>query len=130
MHYQMCIGNSGMNCFNSSYGKNIACWRSAEFVRSVAGSYSNRQSLDTALEKLNRCCADQQLSARDIAQRLDEVSRQSLFLPLFEEVSRSNTVPNFESLFEQLGVDISGAQLQLRNSAEQLAIREGIGRQM
>ena len=91
---------------------------------------NNRQSLDTALEQLNRCCAEQELSARDIAQRLDEVSGQNLFLPLFEEVSRSHAVPDFETLFEQLGVDIAGDRVRLLNSAEQLAIRDGIGRQM
>ncbi|MCZ6828903.1 MAG: hypothetical protein O7F73_04845 [Gammaproteobacteria bacterium] len=91
---------------------------------------NNRQSLDTALEQLNRCCAEQRLSARDIALRLDEVNEQELFLPLFVEVSNSYAVPEFETLFKQLGIDIVGNGVRLRNSAEQLAIRDGIGRQM
>jgi predicted metalloprotease with PDZ domain len=91
---------------------------------------NNQQSLDTALEQLNRCCAEQQLSARDIARQLDKVSGQELFLPLFIEVSSSYAVPEFETLFNKLGVEVVGDTVLLRDSAEELAIREGIGRQM
>jgi hypothetical protein len=91
---------------------------------------NNRQSLDTALEQLNRCCAEQRLSAREIARQLDEVSKQDLFLPLFEAVSSSRAVPEFETLFEKLGIEVVGDGVVLRNSAQELAIRQGIGRQM
>ena len=90
----------------------------------------NRQSLDTVLGQLNRCCAEQYLSARDIARQLDKLSGQNLFLPLYEQVSSSYAVPEFETLFDQLGISIVDEQVGLLNSAEELAIRDGIGRQM
>jgi hypothetical protein len=63
-----------------------------------------RQSLDTALGALNACCAELNLSARDIARRLDELSGQAVFLPLFDEVSSSRQMPEFAGHFASLGI--------------------------
>ena len=90
----------------------------------------NVESLDSALEKLNRCCAERQLSAFDVARRLDQLTQQTVFVPLFKEVSASRAVPDFESLFEKLGIDIVAEQAKLRNSATDAAIRRSISRQM
>jgi hypothetical protein len=90
----------------------------------------NEQSLDTVLDRLNHCCAEESLSAREIAQQLDRLSEQHLFQPLFDKVTASQAVPPFEPLFSQLGVEVANDRVLLLESADELAIRDAIGRQM
>ncbi len=76
---------------------------------------NGQQSLDTALERLNRCCSEQTLSAREIAARLDQLTGQELFVPLFRRVARSRDLPDFESLYGELGIELSAGQVRLRD---------------
>ena len=87
------------------------------------------QSLDTALALLNHCCADSKLSARDIASRLDQLTGQTLFLPLFDDVASSRAIPDYQALFVELGITIENKTVQLSKTVPPNSIREGISRQ-
>jgi hypothetical protein len=68
-------------------------------------------SLDMALEKLNRCCADRKMSVLEIVRKLDSLTGLTLFYPLYEEARASTRVPDYEQLFTNLGISVhkSGA---------------------
>ncbi len=84
------------------------------------------QSLDTALEQLNRCCADREMSAQAIAVKLDELTGQELFVPLFEQVSASRELPDFETLYAELGIELKAGTVVLQNQHPGTQLRQGI----
>ena len=86
-------------------------------------------SLDAALQGLNSCCADKALSARQIAGRLDRLSGQAVFNRLFEQVSSSKALPNFESLFKELGIEVRGNIVHLDELHPNAALRRSIAGQ-
>jgi hypothetical protein len=61
-------------------------------------------SLDQALKQLRTCCMRQELSAREITQKLDFLNGTSLFFPLFKQYSKSHYMPEYTPLLNQLGV--------------------------
>jgi hypothetical protein len=87
-----------------------------------------RQSLDTALGALNDCCADLKLSARDIARRLDAITGQAIFIPLFEDVAGSLALPAFEGQFASLGIRVSNGRVSLDETHESAPLRSGFAR--
>ena len=87
---------------------------------------ANRQSLDTALEQLNRCCSEKKLSAVAIAQRLDRLTGQELFVPLFRRVSGSRELPDFEHLYQELGIDLRDGKVKLRKDHPGRPIRQAM----
>lgn len=84
-----------------------------------------RKSLDTALQQLNICCREQILSARQIASRLDTLSGESVFLPLFNEVSDSRALPEFETLYRELGISVHRGRVSLDEDHAKAALRRG-----
>jgi len=87
-----------------------------------------KNSLDTVLARLNRCCADQFLSARDIAAKLDQFSGSDIFITGFDAMASSKEIPEFDSLFESLGMTIKGHQISLNDKsidADKQQLREG-----
>jgi hypothetical protein len=89
---------------------------------------NSTQSLDTALALLNACCADRAMSARQMAARLDQLTGEELFLPLFEKVAASQDIPAFETLFAELSMRIENDQVILDAGPDGVSIREGICR--
>ena len=89
---------------------------------------NSAQSLDTALAQLNACCADRSMSARAMAARLDQLTGQELFLPLFEKVAASQDMPAFDTLFAELGLRIENDRVTLEGDPARVAIRQGICR--
>jgi hypothetical protein len=85
-----------------------------------------KMSLDRALGKLNACCADQPLSARQIARKLDQLNDLDLFEPLFDETRDSTSMPEFETLFHDLAIEISAERVSLRNGTEAARLRSGM----
>lgn len=85
-----------------------------------------RQSLDQALAALNRCCADQQLSVPRIVARLDELNRLVLFETLYAEAAASTRVPDFESLFAILGIDVVDGEVRLQQAGPGARLRRQI----
>ena len=84
-----------------------------------------KQSLDTALHALNACCGDRELSSREIARRLDALTGESVFVPLFRKVADSHALPPFERQFASLGITIIGGRVILDETHEQAALRQG-----
>lgn len=64
-------------------------------------------SLDTALEKLNRCCANQTMSGDQIAGKLDELSQTLIFRPLYYHTRESFELRPFDKLFASLGITVN-----------------------
>ena len=84
-----------------------------------------RESLDTALRALNDCCAERKLSARQIARRLDDITGETIFVPLFEDVAESRALPPFEDQFASLGIRIGNGRVSLDETHERAALRRG-----
>lgn len=65
-----------------------------------------RQSLDTVLEQLQRCCLapDVGWHAEDLFRRLDELAGGSVFGELFAEQVQSGVFPDLAQLYRELGL--------------------------
>jgi len=85
-----------------------------------------RNSLDKALAKLNQCCSNDPMSAPVIARKLDDLNQVLLFQPLFEQVSASRQVPDFEPIFASMGITISGDKVVLQNEGPGAKLRRQI----
>ena len=85
-----------------------------------------RLSLDKALGKLNRCCADDSLSIPVIVQKLDELNRVMLFQSLYDELVVSREVPPYEPIFSSLGISIEDGRVHLQQQGPGVMIRSGI----
>ena len=85
-----------------------------------------RFGLDDALDALNRCCADERLSALAIARKLDSENRVVLFEPLFRQARQSLTLPDFESLYASLGIKIDNGIATLQAEGPGATLRMGI----
>lgn len=83
-------------------------------------------SLDLALEKLNRCCADQHLSVEQIVNKLDELNQVLMFESLYHQVAASKEGPSFENTFASLGVTIEGKNVVLQQEGPGAELRRQI----
>ena len=86
------------------------------------------QTLDLALEKLNACCADQSMSVPDMVARLDAMNEVDLFSRLYEDARTSTRVPDFESLYAALAIEVSDDQVILSEKGNGAALRAGFAR--
>ena len=83
-------------------------------------------SLDQVLSELNECCGERRLSAWQIARTLDRISGESLFVPLFREISGSYEIPDYRETLRELGVEVANEQVLLSGDATASSIRVGI----
>jgi len=65
-----------------------------------------KQSLDSALAKLQECCFDRERTwrARELLSELDRITGTSVFTDLYREHVLDNEFPDVEYTFEQLGL--------------------------
>ena len=65
-----------------------------------------RQSLDTALAALQRCCFGRERTwqARELFAELDRITGTSVFKDLYREHVEDDKFPDLEYTFEQLGL--------------------------
>jgi len=84
------------------------------------------QSLDTVLAQLNACCADRALSVPEMVRRLDGMIDYPLFQPLYEEITLSKQIPEFESLYQELGIVSDNEQVELVEGHPMTGIRQAI----
>ena len=63
-----------------------------------------KSSLDDVLKQLRYCCQRQSMSAKEIVSKLDELTNQNIFVPLFDKYSKSYSTPEFKSILTDLGV--------------------------
>jgi hypothetical protein len=83
-------------------------------------------TLDTALERLNHCCAEQKLSVAQIVKKLDEVNELALFVPLYRELRASTSTPDFEPLFASMGIKVDKNKVQLSPASPGAELRSQI----
>lgn len=85
-----------------------------------------RRTLDTALERLNRCCADRKMSVTEMVKTLDQQNNLLLFHPLFLDVRASTELPPFETLFASMGITIVNGRVNLQTTGPGAALRSQI----
>lgn len=83
-------------------------------------------SLDTALEKLNACCAERSMSVAAMVHTLDELNRVDTFSSLYRDAVQSRTLPAFEPLFDQLGIGVIDGRVVLEQDPGKAKLRHGI----
>ena len=68
------------------------------------------QTLGTALQKIQQCCLGEMVrwDAEDFVARLDDVTGTVVFSQLFEEQIKSRPFPEYDKLYERLGIRILG----------------------
>ncbi len=85
-----------------------------------------RLNLDVALEKLNECCADQQLSVPEIVAQLDQLNRVQLFDSLYHKMVDSVRIPPFENIFGSMGIQVIDGRVHLQEDGPGARLRKGI----
>jgi len=85
-----------------------------------------KRTLDSALEKLNQCCADQKMSVLEMVRKLDELNKLLLFHPLYLEMVSSTHTPSFEPLFASMGISIINDAVQLQTVGPGAKLRSEI----
>ena len=89
-----------------------------------------RQSLDTALEQLARCCASEERrwNAQEIIARLDEVTGTTVFSDLVRAQFEAEGFPDYEAVLTRAGVKVEGTQVEFDASAPWAAERDALMR--
>jgi hypothetical protein len=88
----------------------------------------NGISLDNALKKLKDCCNSRSMSAKQIARKLDELSNDNIFLPMFEQYRKSSAMPGYHALLRDLGLAQGDNRLVFMQEAPLREIRNSIYR--
>ncbi len=83
-------------------------------------------TLDQALQKLNDCCADEQLSVAQIVAKLDPLNGVLLFQPLYQQVRASTDMPPFENMFSSLGITVIHGVVNLQQEGPGAQLRQQI----
>ncbi|WP_196138749.1 hypothetical protein [Aliikangiella sp. G2MR2-5] len=92
--------------------------------RELYKASGGKSGLREVLAEFNRCCTDsgKLWTGRELVSQLDRLSSSNLFSSRFEAFSRSESFPDYESVFESLGVKIdtqhSEPSVQLVESVE------------
>ena len=96
-------------------------------LRSQSGGV---QSLDSALERLARCCASQaqRWSGQEIISRLDELTGTSIFGDLVRAQFESNGYPDYEAILQRAGIKVEGMQVEFDATAPWAAERDAVMR--
>ena len=88
-----------------------------------------QQSLDTALEALQTCClpTDRSWSARELMQKLDQLTDTSVFMTLYRQHVDSDEFPDLSTVYSELGLQqVSATRVNLDAAAADAAIRSAI----
>ena len=85
-----------------------------------------KQSLDSALARLNECCADDDMSVPEMVGALDRVNNTRLFQRLYEQSRRSTRMPDYSPLFDELGVAVVDDIIEISYRGAASRLRSGI----
>ncbi len=87
-----------------------------------------RQTLDSALAGIAECCMDlsKVWRARDMMQRMDEITGTDIFMRIYRQHTRSSNFPAVEDVLTDLGVRERWGRVRLNNEAELADIRRQI----
>ena len=78
-----------------------------------------RESLDTALAGLARCCLPSHVAwrGRDVLQRLDEITRTTVFTNLHDRYVRSEAFPDLSEIYAGLGLEVRNKEIHFVEGA-------------
>ncbi|MGB5334238.1 MAG: hypothetical protein WBN07_01350 [Woeseiaceae bacterium] len=87
-----------------------------------------RESLDTALDRLERCCLSSRRtwSGPELFAQLDALVDEEVFVPLYNRYANQRGFPDVYPTLRRLGIGTAGDRVSLRNTAELAEIREAI----
>jgi hypothetical protein len=109
-------------------------WSGAAFVLladlRLRRETDGRQSLDTALAELRRCClpSDRYWSGRELLDKLDAITGTKFFPELADGIARSREFPDLSAPYHELGLRIENGALQLDAEPRAAALRDAIMR--
>jgi hypothetical protein len=116
------VGEATMKIYWS--GAIIALLADVELRRRSDG----RESLDYALDRLQRCClpAATSWSGTRLFEKLDSFVAEPVFMPLYRQYADSKGFPDVVPIFERLGIEVTDDRVTLRDDAELAEIRRAI----
>ena len=87
-----------------------------------------KQSLDTALAALNDCCAmtDRAWSARELFDKLDEVTGTRLFGEIYDQHVASRNFPDLSQTYRALGITMGAAGIEFSTEDREIRLRGAI----
>ena len=87
-----------------------------------------RESLDTVLGRLADCClpSERSWTGAELFERLDTLSPFPVFTDLYRQHVNSAGMPEFESIYTDLGIVAEGSRVRLRDDARLASIRQAI----
>lgn len=89
---------------------------------------AGKQSLDTALAALNECCssAERAWSARDLLDKLDEITGTRVFRELYDMHVASTVFPELASTYRALGLSAGTGGIEFSEDERERRLREAI----
>jgi hypothetical protein len=89
---------------------------------------AGKQSLDTALAALNDCCAmtDRAWSARELFDKLDEVTGTSIFSEIYDQHVASRNFPDLSPTYRALGITANAGVVEFSGEDREMQLRGAI----
>jgi hypothetical protein len=86
------------------------------------------ESLDTVLGQLQSCCLPSrtQWSGQRLFKKLDSFLEAPVFMPLYEQYANTEGFPDYAPALVDLGIDVSGSSVTLRENRPLAGIRQAI----
>ncbi|HEX4986960.1 MAG TPA: hypothetical protein VFV71_12935 [Burkholderiales bacterium] len=87
-----------------------------------------KQSLDTALAALNECCGSDERawSARELFDKLDEVTGTVVFSDIYDSHVSSRDFPDLAATYRALGISDAGGGIAFTGAAAEARLRDAI----
>ena len=87
-----------------------------------------KQSLDTALAALNECCAatDRAWSARELFDKLDEVTGTGIFSEIYDQHVASRNFPDLAQTYKALGISMGTGGIEFSADDKEAKLRDAI----
>ena len=91
---------------------------------------SGAGTLDAVLKQLRDCCEHESMSAEAIVHKLDELTEEQIFVPLFEQFCESYSIPDYSEILAELGIqqEKRSRAIALNNTAPLAVVRQQIYR--
>jgi hypothetical protein len=89
---------------------------------------AGKQSLDTALAALNDCCAmtDRAWSARELFDKLDEVTGANIFSEIYDQHVASRNFPDLSPTYRALGITTNAGIVEFSSEDREMQLRGAI----
>jgi hypothetical protein len=89
---------------------------------------AGKQSLDTALGALNDCCkaTDRAWSARELFDKLDEVTGTGIFSAIYDQHVASRNFPDLAPTYRALGIAVGASGIEFSAEDREIRLRDAI----